>query len=46
VETFEAEVLPGNKSMLAVFARSGLPMTQKPGDGVIHVTMALTAATP
>jgi RimJ/RimL family protein N-acetyltransferase len=41
VSQFEAEVLPQNKAMLAVFARSGLPMEQKPKDGAIHVTLAL-----
>jgi GNAT superfamily N-acetyltransferase len=46
IDRFTADVLPGNNSMLAVFARSGLPMTQKPGDGVVHVTMALTAPRP
>lgn len=38
---FEAEVLPMNKAMLGVFARSGLPMTERRGDGVVHVTLAL-----
>ena len=36
-----AEVLPGNKPMLAVFARSGLPLHRQRGDGVVHVTMEL-----
>ena len=41
VSQFEAEVLPQNKPMLAVFSRSGLPMTQTPADGVIQVTLLL-----
>ena len=41
IATLEAEVLAGNKSMLAVFARSGLPMTTRPEDGIVHVTLAL-----
>ena len=43
VDQFEAEVLPGNTSMLAVFSRSGLPMTQSETDGVVHVTLSLKA---
>ena len=42
VSQFEAEVLPQNKAMLAVFSRSGLPMKQSLADGVIHVTLSLT----
>ena len=38
---FEAEVLPGNKAMVAVFARSGLRMKQLLEDGVVHVTLSL-----
>jgi len=41
VRQFEAEVLAQNKAMLAVFARSGLPMKQNPADGAIHVTLSL-----
>ncbi len=41
VATFEAEVLPGNKAMIAVFKRRGLPMNQKNIDGLIHVTLSL-----
>ena len=41
VRQFEAEVLAQNKAMLAVFARSGLPMKQSPADGAIHVTLSL-----
>jgi len=36
-----AEVLPGNKAMLAVFARAGLPMRQRREGGVVHVTLDL-----
>ena len=41
VSQFEAEVLPQNKAMLAVFSRSGLPMKQNFADGIIHVTLSL-----
>ena len=41
VSQFEAEVLPQNKAMLAVFSRSGLPMKQSPAVGAIHVTLSL-----
>ena len=42
VDQFEADVLPQNKAMLAVFARSGLPLKQVPAEGSIHVTLSLT----
>jgi RimJ/RimL family protein N-acetyltransferase len=38
---FEADVLAENKSMLAVFARSGLPMKRRYEGGTVHVTLAL-----
>jgi RimJ/RimL family protein N-acetyltransferase len=41
IACFEAEVLPENKAMLAAFARSGLPMSQRYADDVIHVTLSL-----
>jgi RimJ/RimL family protein N-acetyltransferase len=41
VTEFQADVLIQNKAMLAVFARSGLPMQQRSENGVIHVTLAL-----
>ena len=41
VGSFEAEVLPQNKAMLAVFKRQGLPMSKKHIDGMIHVSLAL-----
>ena len=44
IAAFEAEVLAGNKSMLAVFARSGLPMTTRRDGGVMHVRLALRDA--
>jgi RimJ/RimL family protein N-acetyltransferase len=43
VSRFVAEVLPENKAMLHVFSRSGLPMTQSASDGVVHLTLSLTA---
>ena len=39
--SFTAEVLAENKAMLAVFARSGLPMQRRREGGVVHVTLAL-----
>jgi RimJ/RimL family protein N-acetyltransferase len=42
---FEADVLAENKSMLAVFARSGLPMKKRYEGGSVHLTLALRAAT-
>jgi GNAT superfamily N-acetyltransferase len=41
IAAFEAEVLSGNKSMLGVFARSGLPMRKRLEGGVVHVTLSL-----
>ena len=41
VSMFEAEVLAGNKAMLNVFARSGLPMKQRLDGKVIHVMLEL-----
>lgn len=38
---FHAEVLPENKGMLRVFSRSGFPLKQEYGDGVMHVTLSL-----
>lgn len=42
IAAFEADVLPENKAMLKVFAKSGLPMKQKPVEDVVHVTLTLT----
>jgi GNAT superfamily N-acetyltransferase len=41
IVTFEAEVLAENKSMIGVFARSGLTMRQRREGGVVHVTLSL-----
>jgi RimJ/RimL family protein N-acetyltransferase len=38
---FVAETLSENHAMLAVFARSGLPMTKATSRGVVHVSMDL-----
>jgi GNAT superfamily N-acetyltransferase len=40
---FEADVLATNRAMLAVFARSGLPMRQQSARDGIHVTLSLEA---
>lgn len=37
----EADVLAGNPAMLAVFKRSGLPMTQSRHAGVVHLVLDL-----
>jgi RimJ/RimL family protein N-acetyltransferase len=42
----EADVLAGNQAMLAVFQRSGLPMTTSRSDGVVHLVMDLAAGSP
>jgi hypothetical protein len=42
VVQFEATVLPQNKALLAVFARSGFPMSLIQTEGDIHVTLSLT----
>jgi GNAT superfamily N-acetyltransferase len=41
IVAFEADVLAENKSMLAVFARSGLPMRKERDGGTVHVTLSL-----
>lgn len=46
VVRFEAEVLPKNMAMLAVFERSGLPMKRSFEDGAVHVTLSLAATVP
>jgi RimJ/RimL family protein N-acetyltransferase len=43
VAQFEAEVLAGNRGMLKVFEKSGLPMQASAGGGVVHVSMSLKA---
>lgn len=44
VHQFEAEVLPENKAMLAVFSRSGFPMNKNHEEGAVHVTLSLKDA--
>jgi RimJ/RimL family protein N-acetyltransferase len=46
VSQFEADVLPGNKAMLAVFARSGLPMKKNLEADAFHVSLSLTGRAP
>jgi GNAT superfamily N-acetyltransferase len=41
IEALDAEVLAENAAMLAVFARSGLPMTKRRDGGVVHVQLSL-----
>jgi RimJ/RimL family protein N-acetyltransferase len=42
IARFEAEVLPENTGMLAVFDRSGFPVRRKHSEGVVHVTLSLS----
>jgi RimJ/RimL family protein N-acetyltransferase len=46
VRQFEAEVLRENSAMLAVLARSGLPMKQSLQDGALHAILSLSADAP
>ena len=41
IRRFLAETLPQNKAMLAVFARSGLPMAKSHREGVVHICLDL-----
>lgn len=41
ITRFEADVLPDNKPMLAVFERSGWAIEKRRGDGVVHVQLAI-----
>lgn len=41
IAELSADVLSDNKAMLAVFAKSGLPMQQRREGGVVHVTLSL-----
>jgi GNAT superfamily N-acetyltransferase len=41
VTRFEAEALAENQPMLAVFRRSGLPMSLKRDGGIFHITLSL-----
>lgn len=45
IATFEADVLAENPAMLAVFAKSGLPLNKRREDGTVHVTMSLAETT-
>ncbi len=45
IDSFEAEVLPENGSMLSVFKKSGLSLRQSFEDGSIHLSMALNENT-
>ena len=42
IARFTADVLAGNRPMLKVFERSGLPMRRRSEGGVIHVELDLT----
>ena len=44
IGALEADVMAGNKSMLAVFARTGLPMKTRREGGTVHVTLMLVDA--
>jgi RimJ/RimL family protein N-acetyltransferase len=46
VELFEAEVLAGNAPMLRVFERSGLPLSRRIEDGIVHLRMSLALPAP
>ncbi|MBL8978147.1 MAG: GNAT family N-acetyltransferase [Gemmatimonadetes bacterium] len=41
IRYLEAEVLPENRPMIAVFRRSGLPITEAVHEGVLHVELRL-----
>ena len=43
IAQLEASVLPRNKPMLSVFARSGLPMQKRTADGEVQVVLTLRA---
>jgi len=43
IDTFEADVLPENKAMRAVFARTGWPITTRREGGAVHIALALPA---
>ena len=44
IARFEADVLPSNKAMLAVFKRSGLPARRRREHDVLHLTLELERA--
>ncbi|MDX2122014.1 MAG: GNAT family N-acetyltransferase [Gemmatimonadota bacterium] len=41
IKYLEAEVLPDNRAMMAVFRHSGLPITEAVHEGVLHVELRL-----
>jgi len=41
IRGFVAEVLPDNRAMLDVFAHSGLPLTERVVEGLVHVELSL-----
>jgi RimJ/RimL family protein N-acetyltransferase len=44
LSAFEAEVLAYNAPMLAVFERSGLPISRRRDGNIIHVTLSLSSS--
>ncbi len=46
IAALEAEVLSKNKAMLAVFAKSGLPMSRRRDGDVVHVSLSLRGESP
>ena len=46
IVALDAEVLAENKAMLAVFAKSGLPMSKRRDGSVVHVSLALSSESP
>jgi RimJ/RimL family protein N-acetyltransferase len=46
IARFVADVLPGNKAMLAVFARAGLPLHKRIESGVVNVEIDLLPTAP
>ena len=46
IARIKAEVLGSNSPMLAVFQRSGLPMTRRSEGGVVHLVLDLQPAVP
>jgi ribosomal protein S18 acetylase RimI-like enzyme len=43
IRRFVAEVLPSNERMLALFARSGLPLAKTRMEGSVHITLELNS---
>jgi len=41
IDTFEADVLPENKAMRAVFERTGWPTTTRREGGAVHIALSL-----